>query len=140
MKKTTFIFLSFAFLFSADANAWFFFWIPIPSGSKSNSTSPAVPSSNMPNGGQAQQLNNIKPTESPAAPIAPPALNQPITTPEPTPIITAIKPEKKVEPADLNSGQSLATKKLIELKSLLDKGLINQKDYDSKKTEILKSM
>ena len=140
MRKFIFIFLSFTILFSADANAWFFFWIPLPSGSKSNSTSPAVPTSNMPNAGQAQQLNSIKPTESPAAPIAPPALNQPITTPEPTPIITAIKPEKKVEPADLNSGQSLATKKLIELKSLLNQGLINQKDYDNKKTEILKSM
>jgi len=94
----------------------------------------------MPNAGQAQQLNSIKPTESPAAPIASPALQQPITTPDPTHTVTAIKPERTVEPADLNSGQSLATKKLIELKSLLDKGLITQKDYDSKKTEILKSM
>ena len=140
MKKTTFIFLSFALLFSADANAWFFFWIPIPSGSKSNSTSPAVPSSNMPNGGQAQQLNNIKPTEIPAVPVTQPALQQSITNPEPTPIITVIKPEKKIELVELNSGQSVATRKLIELKSLLDKGLITQKDYDSKKTEILKSM
>ena len=139
MKKTTFIFLSFAFLFSADANAWFFFWIPIPSGSKSNSTSPAVPSSNMPNGGQSQ-LNNIKPTEIPAVPVTQPAIQQLSTSPEPTPTITAIKPEKKIEPVDLNSGHSVATRKLIELKSLLDKGLITQKDYDSKKTEILKSM
>ena len=140
MRKTTFICLSFTILFSTEANAWFFFWIPIPSGSKSNSTSPAVPSSNMPNGGQAQQLNNIKPTEISAVPVTQPAIQQLSTSPEPTPTIPAIKPEKKIELVDLNSGQSVATRKLIELKSLLDKGLITQKDYDSKKTEILKSM
>jgi len=140
MRKFIFIFLSFTILFSADANAWFFFWIPLPSGSKSNSTSPAVPTSNMPNGGQAQQLNSIKPTEIPVVSVTQPVIQQPSASPEPTPMITAIKPEKKVEPVDLNSGQSLATKKLIELKSLLDKGLINQRDYDNKKMEILKSM
>jgi hypothetical protein len=139
MKKTTFIFLSFALLFSTNANAWFFFWIPIPSGSRASSTNPAVPASNMPNGGQSQ-LNNIKPTEIPSVSVTQPDIQQPITSPEPTPIITAIKPERKAEPVDLNSGQSLATKKLIELKSLLNQGLINQKDYDNKKTEILKSM
>ena len=140
MRKFIFIFFSFTILFSADANAWFFFWIPLPSGSKSNSTSPAVPASNMPNAGQAQQLNNIKPLENPAVAVTQPVIQQPSTSPELPPTITAIKPERKAEPVDLNSGQSLATKKLIELKSLLDKGLINQKDYDSKKTEILKSM
>ena len=55
-------------------------------------------------------------------------------------IQTVSKPEKKAGLEDLNSGQSLGTKKLIELKSLLDKGLITQKDYDLKKSEILKSM
>jgi len=140
MIKTAFIFLSFALLFSANANAWFFFWIPIPSGSKSNSTSPAVPTSNMPNGGQAQQLNNTKPTDSSAVSVTQPAIQQPSTSPEPTPTITAIKPERKIELVELNPGQSVATRKLIELKSLLDKGLITQKDYDGKKAEILRAM
>ena len=140
MRKLLPLLFCVGILVSFNANAWFFFWIPLPSGSKSNSTSPAVPSSNVPNGGQAQQLNNLKPTEIPVANVTQPAIQQPITSPEPTPIITAIKPEKKAEPVDLNSSQSMATRKLIELKSLLDKGLITQKDYDSKKTEILKSM
>jgi hypothetical protein len=38
------------------------------------------------------------------------------------------------------SDQSLSAKKLYELKMLLDKGLISQKDYDVKKSEILKTM
>ena len=139
MKKVAAILFSMTISISTNANAWFFFWIPIPSGSRASSTNPAVPASNMPNGGQSQ-LNNIKPTEIPSVSVTQPAIQQPITSPEPTPIITAIKPERKAEPADLNSGQSLATKKLIELKSLLNQGLINQKDYDNKKTEILKSM
>jgi len=138
MKKVAAILFGMLISISTNANAWFFFWIPLPSGSKSNSTSPAVPASNMPNGGQAQQLNSIKPTESPVAPIAPPALQQPIAAPESTIVNTATKPEKKVEP--VNSEQSIGAKKLIELKSLLNQGLINQKDYDNKKTEILKSM
>ena len=140
MKKVAAILFSMTILISTNANAWFFFWIPLPSGGKSNSTSPAVPTSNMPNGGQAQQLNNIKPTEIPSFPVTQPAIQQPSTSLEPTPTITAIKPEKKIELVDLNPGQNVATRKLIELKSLLDKGLITQKDYDSKKTEILKSM
>lgn len=36
--------------------------------------------------------------------------------------------------------QSESTRKLIELKSLLDQGLINKQDYESKKNQILKTM
>jgi len=36
--------------------------------------------------------------------------------------------------------QSESTRKLIELKSLLDQGLINKQDYESKKNQILKNM
>ena len=48
------------------------------------------------------------------------------------------KPE--ITETKTNSSTSDGAKKLMELKSLLDKGLINQQDYDTKKAQILKSM
>ena len=50
----------------------------------------------------------------------------------------------QIQPAQPSGSSSLQTtdssKRLVELKRLLDQGLINQKDYDSKKAEILKGM
>lgn len=39
-----------------------------------------------------------------------------------------------------SSSQSEGTRKLIELKSLLDQGLINKQDYETKKNQILQAM
>jgi TonB family protein len=63
IKKVITILIGMTILVSTNANAWFFFWIPIPSGGRSSSTSPEVPTSNLPNGGQSQ-LNNFKPAEN----------------------------------------------------------------------------
>jgi len=63
IKKVTTILIGMTILVSTNANAWFFFWFPIPSGGGSSQTSPAIPASNLPNGGQSQ-LNNIKPAEN----------------------------------------------------------------------------
>ena len=71
-------------------------------------------------------------------PVIQPIIQKPNITVEPTSVNATTKFENKVQ--SVNSEQSIGAKKLIELKSLLDKGLITQKDYDSKKTEILKSM
>ncbi len=46
----------------------------------------------------------------------------------------------KKSPQPINKPSGDAASKLETLKQLLDKGLITQKDYDSKKAEILKSM
>jgi hypothetical protein len=47
----------------------------------------------------------------------------------------------KIPPSkDINSTHSVITDKLSQLNNLKNKGLITQKDYDSKKAELLKSM
>ena len=51
---------------------------------------------------------------------------------------TATEGFKATSPIDVKSGT--AESKLIELKSMLDKGLITKIDYESKKNQILKSM
>ena len=49
------------------------------------------------------------------------------------------KPQVSI-PLDKSLTLSIGAKKLIELKNLLDQGVITQQDYDIKKTEILRSM
>jgi len=56
------------------------------------------------------------------------------------PKMVEIKQTDVIKQVALPANSSDGAKRLIELKSLLDKGLITQKDYDLKKQEILKSM
>jgi hypothetical protein len=90
---------------------------------------PATPNSN----GGIIDLNfkcngPISPINIKAAPAVP------VT--QPAPIL--VTPAKKVIPMQGQTSDS--SRKLIELKNLLDSGVITQKDYDTKKQEILKSM
>jgi len=76
-----------------------------------------------------------KPVDSYATPI------------KPTPSETFSTVKKPIEtkpqiaiPAPQSLNSSEGAKKLLELKSLLDQGVITQQDYDIKKAQILKSM
>ena len=60
-------------------------------------------------------------------------LNRALNASEGSNLISSEKTEPNI------SKQSIETR-LIELKKLQENGLITQKDYDNKKTEILKSM
>ena len=120
-------------LASKNANAWFFFWLPL-GGAKPSSTSP-ITSDNKEVPAQLQT-----PIQSPQ-----PAFQTPIK--EASTSSFAQPSESRVvnsttqfKPQASEGTQSLGARKLIELKGLLDQGLINQKDYDWKKAEILKSM
>jgi hypothetical protein len=80
---------------------------------------------------QAPQVN-------PAEKIVTPSVTQ---KPDPvTSKIVDIKQSDVIKQAPLPANSSDGAKRLVELKSLLDKGLVTQKDYDLKKQEILKSM
>ena len=83
----------------------------------------------------SQPINESKQVDSFIVPLKP-------ETTQDAPVVkksVETKPQVSV-PIDKSLHVSDGAKKLIELKSLLDKGLITQKDYDNKKTEILKSM
>ena len=58
------------------------------------------------------------------------------STPSQEPTIEKVK-DTPGDTTSIKQGDSEIEKKLIELKGLLDKGLINQEDYDRKKAELL---
>ena len=85
------------------------------------------------------------PPSTQQAPLINPAekIVTPSVTQKPDPVtskIVDIKQSDAIKQAPLPANSSDGAKRLIELKSLLDKGLVTQKDYDLKKQEILKSM
>jgi hypothetical protein len=89
---------------------------------------------------------------APPAPAAPAAPATPATPATPTPAATTPAPAPAAAPAEAatpapSAAQPAETpvdrsveKRLEELKSLLDKGLITQEEYDRKKQEILQSL
>ena len=85
------------------------------------------------------------PPSTQQAPLVIPAekIVTPSVTQKPDPVtskIVDIKQTDTLKQVPLPANSSDGAKRLIELKSLLDKGLVTQKDYDLKKQEILKSM
>jgi len=83
----------------------------------------------------SQPITESKPVDSFATPLKPassqvtPAVNKPLE-------IKPQVPAPLVQPLTASEG----AKRLVELKSLLDQGVITQQDYDAKKAQILKSM
>ena len=78
-----------------------------------------------------ETLTPVKPAVMQAAPLTKQADPKPQVTP-------VIKPSNAVPAAPLSASEG--AKRLVELKSLLDQGVITQQDYDAKKAQILKSM
>jgi len=121
-------------LFSANANAWFFFWFPV-GGSRPSSTSPLT---SEPKEQPPKKIN--EPVVEPSIPTfqtpykIEPQVNDRIISPRPS------ESRSQTQVQENNQAQSVGAKRLIEIKGLLDQGLINQKDYEVKKAEILKGM
>jgi len=134
MRRLSVAMLFIGLLASSSARAWFFFWLPL-GGAKPSSTSP-VTSDNKEAPAQSQS------SAEPPKPVfhtpvkeeaSAPALAQPSTT-------KIGSASNQMNSQILDGQQSSGAKKLLELKGLLDQGLINQRDYDAKKSEILKGM
>jgi len=120
---------------SFNANAWFFFWLPL-GGTKPSSTSPITSDNNKVTPALSQSS-----VEPPAKPIFETPFKEASTSNFAQPSESrVVHSTTQFKPHASEVTQSLGARKLIELKGLLDQGLINQKDYDWKKAEILKSM
>jgi hypothetical protein len=87
-----------------------------------------------------EMMAEPKPTNEPKQSDSFPTRLSPVTS-QVAPIVTPpVESKPQVVPLVQPLSATEGGKRLIELKSLLDQGVITQQDYDTKKAQILKSM